>query len=180
MTQPSAESDDRSMRARARVAYPSWRWVRADPGRLLVFGFGSGLIRPGSGTWGTLLAWVMWAVAAPMAPDLALGLFLLAAFAYGCWACGRVGREMGVDDHVGMVWDEMVAFWLVLWLTPQTLEAQATAFVLFRFFDTVKPPPIRYFDAHLKGGFGAMWDDLLAAAYSLLIMAVVVRIGVFG
>ncbi|SAI27746.1 phosphatidylglycerophosphatase [Bordetella ansorpii] len=171
---------DRSMRARARVAFPSWRWVRSDPGRLMVFGFGSGLLRPGSGTWGTLLAWPIWALAAPMAPDLALGIFLAIAFAYGCWACTRVGHELGVDDHVGMVWDEMVAFWLVLWLTPQTLAAQAMAFVLFRFFDTVKPPPIRYFDQHMKGGFGVMWDDIVAAAYTLLVLAIAVRTGVIG
>ena len=74
-----------------------------------------------------------------------------------------------------MVWDEMVAFWLVLWLTPAGWLPQAVAFVLFRAFDIVKPPPIKFFDARLKGGFGVMWDDIVAAGYALLIMALAVR-----
>ena len=103
-----------------------------------------------------------------------------AGFLYGCWACDRVGRELHQPDHVGMVWDEMVAFWLVLWLTPAGWLPQAVAFVLFRAFDIVKPPPIKFFDARLKGGFGVMWDDIVAAGYALLIMALAVRTGVFA
>lgn len=167
------------MRNRMRVAYPTLRWVAGDPGRLIAFGFGSGLLRPASGTWGTLLAWLLWVVAAPAASDLALAIFLTVAFAYGCWACQRVARELQVDDHVGIVWDEVVAFWLVLWLTPDTFFAQLVAFGLFRLFDIVKPPPIKYFDAKLKGGFGVMWDDILAAAYALLVIAILVRLGAF-
>jgi phosphatidylglycerophosphatase A len=158
------------MRDRARAAYPSLGWVCRDPGRLIAFGLGSGLIRPASGTWGTLLAWAI----------LAIGVFLAVAFLYGCWACHRVGRELQQPDHVGMVWDEMVAFWLVLWLTPAGWLPQALAFVLFRTFDIVKPPPIKFFDAHIKGGFGVMWDDIVAAGYALLVMALVARTGVLG
>jgi phosphatidylglycerophosphatase A len=173
-------SDPTSMRARNRVPYPAPRWICGGPARFVAFGLGSGLLRPASGTWGTLLAWIIWRLAAPFVPDLALGLFIVAAFAYGCWACHRAGRELGAPDHVGMVWDEMVAFWLVLWLTPATWLAQACAFVLFRAFDILKPPPIRYFDRHLKGGFGVMWDDIVAAAYALLILAIAVRLGALG
>jgi phosphatidylglycerophosphatase A len=79
---------------------------------------------------------------------------------------------------VGIVWDEFVAFWLVLWLVPDSFTAQAVAFVLFRFFDTVKPPPIRQVDARFKGGVGVMLDDLLAAGYTLLVMAILVRVGI--
>ena len=71
----------------------------------------------------------------------------------------------------------MVAFWLVLWLVPDTLAAQAVAFVLFRFFDVTKPPPIRQVDARLKSGTGVMVDDILAAGYTLLVMAVLIRLG---
>src|SRR3546814_7715192 len=74
-----------------------------------------------------------------------------------------------------MVWDEIVAFWLVLWLTPDSLLAQLLAFIIFRLFDIIKPPPIHFFDGHFKNGFGVMWDDILAAAYSLLVIAVLVR-----
>jgi phosphatidylglycerophosphatase A len=121
---------------------------------------------------------LLWSVASPGVSDLYIGLFLLVCFVYGCWAAERVAKQLGVPDHVGLVWDEFVAFWLVLWLVPQSLPAQALAFVLFRFFDVVKPPPIRQVDARFKGGVGVMLDDLLAAGYTLLVMAIVVRFGV--
>jgi len=180
MRDPFSDSSSSAMRDRVRVTYPPGRWVMSDPGRFIAFGLGSGLLRPASGTWGTLLAWLIWAVAARAASDLAIGVFLVVAFLYGCWACHRVGRELNVSDHVGLVWDEMVAFWLVLWLTPDTFYAQLLAFGLFRLFDIAKPPPIKYFDSKIKGGFGVMWDDIVAAGYALLVMAIVVRMGVFG
>jgi phosphatidylglycerophosphatase A len=67
-----------------------------------------------------------------------------------------------------------------LWLTPDTFYAQLLAFGLFRLFDIAKPPPIKYFDSKIKGGFGVMWDDIVAAAYALLVMAIVVRLGAFA
>lgn len=157
---------------------PTAAWVFQSLPRILAFGFGSGLIRPGPGTWGTLLAWPLWVVGIARLPDTYVAGFLLLAFILGCWVCGRTGREMGKPDHGGMVWDEMVAFWLVLWLTPAGWQAQLIAFVLFRFFDILKPPPIRFFDRRLKNGFGVMWDDLLAAGYSLLVIAILVRLKV--
>jgi len=167
-----------SMRARRSVPYPTLAAICRSPAQFLAFGLGSGLIRPASGTWGTLLAWSLWQLGAPLMPDAALGLFLALAFLIGCWACDVAGKAVGHADHVGMVWDEMVAFWLVLWLVPDSWLSQVLAFVLFRFFDIVKPPPIRFFDARLKGGFGVMFDDILAAGYALLVMALAVRFGV--
>lgn len=93
------------------------------------------------------------------------------AFLLGIWACEETGRDLGVADHGGMVWDEVAAFWLVLLVLPGGWIEQAVAFALFRAFDIVKPPPIRHFDARLKSGFGVMFDDLLAAAYTLLVLA---------
>lgn len=166
-----------SISSRHRTTWPTLRWVFSDPARILMFGFGSGLIRPGSGTWGSLLAWFLWIVVSPGANHLAIGIFLLLCFVYGCWAAHRVSQSMGVQDHVGIVWDEFVALWLVLWLVPDSLFVQGIAFVLFRFFDTVKPPPIRQVDARFKGGVGVMADDLLAAFYTLIVMAVLMRFG---
>lgn len=159
---------------------PTVSWVFQNIWRIVSFGFGSGLLRPAPGTWGTLLAWGLWALLPRGLPDLGILIFLLLAFGLGCVACERTGNAMGVSDHGGMVWDEMVAFWLVLWLSPDSLAAQALAFVLFRGFDIFKPQPIRYFDARFKGGFGVMWDDLVAAAYSLLVMAILVTLGAFA
>lgn len=140
-----------------------------SPARIIAFGFGSGLVRPAPGTWGTLAGWAAFVL---LLEPLSLPLRLLAvavAFALGIWACDQTGRDLGVADHGGMVWDEVAAIWLVLSLVPAGWMAQGAAFLLFRLFDIVKPPPIRQFDARLKNGFGVMLDDLLAALYVLLI-----------
>ena len=93
-------------------------------------------------------------------------------FALGVWACEVTGRAIGAADHGGMVWDETVAFLLVLFFTPAVWYWQALAFLIFRLFDILKPPPIRYYDRTLKNGFGVMFDDLIAAFYTLLVLAV--------
>jgi len=158
----------------APVMTPTWRWIWQHPARWLAFGFGSGLIRPAPGTWGTLAAWLLWwALLARLGlPDVAMAFFLILAFALGCRACGRTGKDLGAPDHGGMVFDEIVAFWLVLWLVPADVLTQALAFGLFRVFDIAKPFPIRQFDARCKNGFGVMADDLLAAGYTVLVILV--------
>ncbi|MDX3904798.1 MAG: phosphatidylglycerophosphatase A [Pigmentiphaga sp.] len=151
--------------------------MRARLSRVIAFGLGSGLVRPAPGTWGTLLAWVLWLpIVRVLEAPVHQGIFLLAAFALGVWACDRAGRDLGVPDHGGMVWDEMVAFWIVLWLIPGSTVAQAFGFLLFRLFDILKPPPIAHFDRRLKNGLGVMWDDLIAAFYTLLVFALYLRI----
>ncbi|NYT58285.1 phosphatidylglycerophosphatase A [Alcaligenaceae bacterium] len=157
---------------------PTPSWVFKSVPRIIAFGLGSGLIRPAPGTWGTLLGWLLWVLAVGRLSDATIAAVILAGFVLGCWACQRTGTEMGRPDHGGMVWDEIIAFWLVLWLTPAGWGAQLLAFVIFRLFDIIKPPPIHFFDNRLKNGFGVMWDDILAAAYSLLLIAVLVRLEV--
>jgi len=101
------------------------------------------------------------------------GLFILLAGAYllGIWFIDITGRAIGDPDHGSIVWDEIVPFWLVLQMTPNTFLWQLAAFALFRFFDITKPQPARYFDEHVKNGFGVMADDLVAAGYTLLSLA---------
>ncbi|AEC22175.1 putative phosphatidylglycerophosphatase [Pusillimonas sp. T7-7] len=159
---------------------PTPSWVFKSIPRVIAFGLGSGLLRPGPGTWGTLMGWLLWILVIGRLSDAVIAAVIIAAFALGCWACQRTGTEMGRPDHGGMVWDEIVAFWLVLWLTPDSLLAQLLAFIIFRLFDIIKPPPIHFFDGHFKNGFGVMWDDILAAAYSLLVIAVLVRFEVLS
>ncbi len=147
---------------------PDLRFLFAHPAHLLAFGLGTGLAPKAPGTVGTLLGWPLyWAITAA-APDLANQLvLLLAAFLLGIWASARTGRTLGVADHGGIVWDEIVAFALVLLFTPAGWGWMLAAFGLFRLFDIVKPWPIRFFDTRLKNGFGVMFDDLLAAGYAI-------------
>lgn len=155
------------------AARPSWRFVSSHPAHFIAFGGGIGLIPFAPGTFGTLLALPLFHLLQPLlAPWTFLGL-ILALFWLGAWACAVTGRALGAADHGGMVWDEVVAFLLVLFFVPVDGYWQGFAFLLFRLFDIFKPPPIRYYDRTLKNGFGVMWDDLIAAAYALLVIAVV-------
>lgn len=144
------------------------RFLLKHPAHLVAFGFGSGLAPKAPGTVGTLLGLpLFWAIAAA-APDLPNQIVLVvAAFLVGVWACARAGRALGVADHGGIVWDEIVAFALVLLFTPPGWLWIALAFALFRLFDILKPWPIRLADRRLKNGFGVMFDDLLAAGYAI-------------
>ena len=159
---------------------PSLRWMLRSPPRIFAFGFGSGLIRPAPGTWGTLMGWLIWVLLLAHLSNTGIAVVLAASFLYGCLICHRVGKDLGRPDHGGMVWDEMVAIWLVLWFAPDSFWAQLVAFGLFRLFDIVKPPPIRFFDGRLKNGFGVMWDDMLAALYSIAVLAILRAFGFFA
>ena len=152
---------------------PSWRFILSHPAHFLSFGFGSGLFPKAPGTAGTLVAFPMYWVLAAHLSDLQFILGLIGAFIVGGWVCEKTGQALGVPDHGGMVWDEIVAFLLVLFFTPAGFFWQLLAFLLFRFFDIVKPPPIRYFDQTWHGGLGVMFDDILAAGYALLSLALV-------
>lgn len=152
---------------------PGWRFLFSHPAHLLSFGFGSGLARKAPGTFGTLVAFPIYWFLAPRLPDLFLFALLILAFALGVWVCDKTGKALGSADYGGIVWDEIVAFMLVLFFTPPGWEWSLLAFVLFRIFDIVKPQPIRYFDSNWHGGLGVMFDDLLAAGYALLCLAII-------
>jgi len=150
---------------------PDLKFVFAHPAHLIAFGFGTGLAPKAPGTVGTLLGLPLFWLVVAVAPDLPNQIILLiATFLLGIWACGRTGRALGVADHGGMVWDEIVAFALVLLFTPTGWLWIALAFALFRLFDILKPWPIRLADTHFKSGFGVMFDDLLAALYAIAIL----------
>ncbi|CCD37165.1 Phosphatidylglycerophosphatase A [Candidatus Paraburkholderia kirkii UZHbot1] len=142
------------------------------PLHILSLGFGSGLSPIAPGTVGTLFAWASFVVFNRHMTVAEWGRLILLGFIAGCWFTDFTAKKMGVADPSPVVWDEIVAFWLVLLLvTPAMFTGQLWAFIVFRFFDMVKPPPIRYFDRRLKGGFGIMFDDLVAAFFTLLVIA---------
>jgi phosphatidylglycerophosphatase A len=161
------------------IIRPDSRFMLSHPAHFVALGFGTGLAPVAPGTVGTLLAFPLYSLLALQMGALALFGVILLLFAVGVWACERTGRAMGIADHSGMVWDEVVAMMLILLIVPAGVSWWIAAFFLFRFFDVVKPPPIRHFDRTLKGGFGVMFDDILAAFYTLLVLAVFQRLLVF-
>jgi phosphatidylglycerophosphatase A len=157
------------------AARPSMAFTYSHPAHVIAFGFGAGLAPVAPGTAGTLLAWPLGWLLAGLLPPAALVALIAALFALGVWACELTGSRLGVPDHGSMVWDEVVAFLLVLAFVPRDLAWQAAAFALFRLFDIAKPPPIRWLERRYHGGFGVMFDDLVAAGYALVILALVKR-----
>ncbi|MDG2376109.1 MAG: phosphatidylglycerophosphatase A [Woeseiaceae bacterium] len=150
-------------------AQPRIREILTDPVHLLAFGFGTGLAPKAPGTVGSLpgvlLAWLT--LPLPLAWRLAIGLLLIVA---GIWICGESSRRIGVNDHGGIVWDEITGMYLTLLVAPPQIALWALSFALFRLFDIWKPWPIRELDHRLVGGAGIMLDDLVAALYAALIL----------
>ena len=161
---------------------PTVRFMLSHPAHMIALGFGSGLSPIAPGTVGTLWAWLAFVVLQPWLNDLHWALVLGGGTLVGWWACTVTARHMAVSDPGAIVWDEVVAFWAVLWLvTPAGLWAQFVAFALFRFFDVAKPGPVAWADELFKPrrghpigwsqGFGILFDDLVAALCTLLVMA---------
>ncbi|MEG1373627.1 MAG: phosphatidylglycerophosphatase A [Comamonas sp.] len=149
----------------------------AHPAHLIALGFGSGLGRIAPGTIGTLWAWLAFLVLQLWLTPAQMGWLIAASIAVGWWACTVTARHMRVADPGHIVWDEVVAMWIVLWLTmPMGFWGQFIAFALFRFFDAAKPNPVKWADRLFKGfgprgGWGIMFDDLVAAFCTLLVIA---------
>ncbi len=151
---------------------PSLRFLFSHPAHFIACGFGSGLSPVAPGTVGTLFAWLSFPLLRALLGDVEMLGFLVACFVLGFFAVQRTGSDLGVVDHGSIVWDEIVPFWMVLFLCPSGWAWQTAAFCGFRFFDIVKPQPARYFDEHVKTGFGVMMDDLCAAGYTVLMLLV--------
>jgi len=127
----------------------------------LAFGFGTGLAKKAPGTWGTLAGLALLPLLYLL--PLWLGLVVIGlASVFGIWLCGRVADDLGVHDHGGIVWDEIVGIWITLILLPNTWQWWLLGFVLFRILDIFKPWPISWLDRHVAGGLGIMLDDMLA------------------
>ncbi|MEN9544047.1 MAG: hypothetical protein RLZZ598_880 [Pseudomonadota bacterium] len=162
---------------------PSGRFMLRHPAHLIALGFGSGLSPVAPGTVGTLWAWLSFLVLQRWLDDLQWAALLAIGLLVGWWACTTTARHLRIADPGAIVWDEVIAFWLVLWLVAgHGIWAQVIAFALFRFFDAVKPGPVGWADRLFKcrgaegkigwpQGFGILFDDLVAAGCTLLLMA---------
>jgi phosphatidylglycerophosphatase A len=160
----------------------SARFMLRHPAHAIALGFGSGLSPCAPGTAGTLWAWAAFVLLERGLGPLPWPALLVAGLLIGVWACTLCARHMGVADPGAIVWDEIIAFWAVLWLiAPSAWWVQLLAFGLFRFFDAAKPGPVGWADRLFKPaagapvgwtqGFGILFDDLVAAACTLLAMA---------
>ena len=170
----------------APITRPGWRFLCAHPAHAIALGFGAGLSTKAPGTAGTLWAWVAFLLLQGAGfTDAHWAALIALSIPLGWWASTVTARHMGVFDPGSIVWDEVVAFWLVLWLvTPAGFWGQLVAFALFRYFDAAKPGPVGWADALFHGvrpqfdrlawakaGCGIMLDDLVAAACTLLVIA---------
>ncbi|ACR12736.1 phosphatidylglycerophosphatase A [Teredinibacter turnerae T7901] len=148
------------------MADPTLQQLLREPRMLLAFGFGSGLSPVVPGTMGTLVGLpAIWLLALLPLP-ITLIVITLAAI-LGVYLCDYSSRQLGVHDHKGIVWDEFVGVWITFLAVPLTWPAVVAGFVIFRFFDMVKPWPICVADRKVHGGFGIMFDDLLAGLAAL-------------
>jgi phosphatidylglycerophosphatase A len=165
---------------------PTPAFMLRHPARWIALGFGSGLSPKAPGTVGTLWAWLVFVVIAPWMGDLSWALLIAGGTVVGWWACTVTARHMNTPDPGSIVWDEVLAFWLILWLIgPVGWLGQLIAFGLFRFFDAAKPGPVGWADRLFKAergaagtyeigwsqGFGILFDDFVAAGCTLAVIA---------
>jgi len=163
------------------------RFMLRDPAHWVAFGFGSGLSPKAPGTVGTLWGWASFLALDPWLDTAGWAAAIVLALVVGQWACTRTARHLGVADPGAIVWDEIVAFWIVLWVVmPAPWWVQLVAFGFFRYFDAAKPGPVAWADQRFKRrlvdgspepighrqGFGILFDDLVAALCTLLLMGV--------
>jgi phosphatidylglycerophosphatase A len=159
------------------------RFMLAHPAHIVALGFGAGLSPRAPGTVGTLWAWASFLVIDRWLGAVPWALILATCTVVGWWACTVTARHLNTADPGAIVWDEVIAFWAVLWLVmPAGFLAQLFAFALFRYFDAAKPGPVAWADALFKRrrpaagigwaqGFGILFDDAVAALCALFVIA---------
>lgn len=141
-----------------------------NPIHFLAFGFGSGLLKPAPGTWGTV-AGLLLSIGLWQLSESPLFFIVLAVvtFFLGIYVCAKTSADLNVHDDGRIVWDEIVAIFLMFGFLPEyNWLGYLLAFISFRIFDILKPFPIRYFDEKLESGFGIMLDDIFAAVFALI------------
>ena len=182
MSSDIASAPDAPVPAAVSPRRASAAFMRGDMAHWIALGFGSGLSPIAPGTVGSLWGWLSFLVLDHWLSTAAMGWLIAVGLVVGTWVCTRTARHMGVADPGAIVWDEVLAMWIVLWLlTPASGWLQFAAFALFRYFDAVKPGPVGWADGLFKlragqligwrQGFGIMFDDLVAALCTLLVLA---------
>ena len=154
------------------------RFLLSHPAHFMALGFGSGMSKIAPGTVATLWAWAVYLVLAIWLQPREIGVVIAVSTLVGWWACTVTADHLLDKDPGAIVWDEIVAFWLIMWIwMPVGFGGQFAAFVIFRFFDIAKPGPIRWADQYFKGwgykgGWGILFVDFVAAFCTLLVLAI--------
>jgi phosphatidylglycerophosphatase A len=143
--------------------------ILKDPVLFLAFGFGSGLSRKMPGTMGTLAAIPLY-LALVQTPDWLYLVATLLSIVAGIVICDKAADKLQLHDYGGIVWDEVAGFLITLCWLPFSWQNLLAGFVLFRFFDILKPWPIKWLDQHVHGGFGIMLDDVVAGIFAALLL----------
>ncbi|WP_339725511.1 phosphatidylglycerophosphatase A [uncultured Paraglaciecola sp.] len=138
-----------------------------NPVHFLALGFGSGLAGKMPGTFGTLAALPLVVLLSHYASLPVYLIVTVMVSVVGIWICGKTAADMGVHDDSSIVWDEVAGMLITMIAVPLSWQTLLAGFVLFRFFDILKPWPISYLDKHVHGGFGIMIDDVLAGVFAL-------------
>jgi phosphatidylglycerophosphatase A len=145
--------------------FPQLKLLLKQPVHFVAFGFGSGLSSKAPGTAGTLIAIPFYLLICKL-PLLYYGAIVAAGLIIGVYVCDKTSKDLRVHDHSGIVWDEIIGYWITMMAIPPGWQSVIAGFVLFRLFDIWKPFPIRLLDKHVKGGFGVMIDDVVAAFFA--------------
>ena len=155
--------------------WPSATQVFTNPVLFLAFGAGTGLSRKAPGTVGTLIAVPLFLLLHGLPLAVYAGITAV-GFIAGVWICGQAARQVGVEDHPGIVWDEIIGYLVTMTLAGNDWLSVVLGFALFRLFDITKPFPIRTLDRRCPGGFGIMVDDLLAGIFAAVCLGLVMRL----
>jgi len=145
------------------------REILLDPVLCLAFGFGSGLAKKAPGTFGTLAAVPIYLLLVQSNIWVYVG-FTVAASIVGIWICGYAADKLGEHDFGGIVWDEIAGYLITMGFVGFSWENIILGFTLFRIFDIIKPWPIQWIDQKVSGGFGIMFDDVIAGVFAGFIL----------
>ena len=148
-----------------------------DPLHLIALGFGAGCLRPGPGTWGSVIGVAVYLLIRTVSLPVYV-LVVAFAFGLGIWLCGRTAASLGVADHPSIVWDEVVGVLITMAALPGGWPWWVAGFLLFRLLDIAKPWPIGWFDRHVHGGLGIMLDDAVAGAVAWVALQVIAKVAV--
>ena len=142
--------------------------------QLAAVGFGSGLASKASGTFGTLAAVPLYYLLSFLSLETYVIVLIITSL-LGFWFCHVTSRDMGVHDHKAIVWDEFVGYWITMVAVPFSWQWAIVGFILFRFFDILKPWPISWLDKKVEGGFGIMIDDIVAGIFAAIALQVLIH-----